>query len=96
MAPAGPVLSLVLVHGKFVMEFYHGKHWKLDMIHCDTVNDVALALPLGRCIIRDEIYIYIRVGMIDEIYIYIRVGMMEIDQSSFTSVLSVSISPTRI
>ena len=25
----------------------------------------------------------------DEIYIYIRVGMMEIDQSSFTSVLSV-------
>ena len=26
---------------------------------------------------------------IDEIYIHIRVGMMEIDQSSFTSVLSV-------
>ena len=30
-----------------------------------------------------------RQARVDEIYIYIRVGMMEIDQSSFTSVLSV-------
>jgi len=52
--------------------------------------------PLRRCVLRpvdhasnEEQVVEKHPSGDDEIYIYIRVGMVEIDQSSFTSVLSV-------